>query len=511
MLARLHFGGETIESGELERRVAMVAGGLQELGSREGDVVALMLRNEPAAIEITLACQTLGIYHCPINWHFKESELAYILQDSGAEALFIDADLLTAVRGAIAEDVKTVVVKPSPYTLRAHRGAAVPDEAAADTLNYETWRERQSRYTGPGRTSRGRFAYTSGTTGRPKGVRRLPETLHPDQPRLLEEAVRVSFGFDASAHAYLSAPLYHGAPNLYGIQAAMRAESLLLEPRFDAQGTLRAIRDYRLTHLYLVPTMCVRLLALPAEVKKSYDLSSVRFVASTGSPFPAEIKQAMIDWWGPVIYESYASSETGMTTVIDSTEWQRKPGSVGRPIGIAKVKIFDDEGRELGPGEVGNIHVKQPAYADFTYHNNPEARRAIDREGLVCIGDMGYLDHEGYLYICDRKSDMVISGGVNIYPAETEGVLAAMPGVADCAAFGIPDPEFGEALAAVVEPQAGAQLSAEAVRAYLKERIAGYKIPKVIEFMSALPREESGKILKRNLRAPYWERAGRRI
>jgi long-chain acyl-CoA synthetase len=509
MVARLHFAGETIEPTELERRIALVAGGLAGLGIRAGDVVALMLRNEPAAIEVTLACNRLGAYHCPVNWHFREQELAFILQDSGAKALFIHADLLPRAAGAIPAGVTVLSVAPSPYTQRAC--GIGPGAARAPALDYHQWRERQVPYAGPAQVAPGRFAYTSGTTGRPKGVRRLPETLHPEQPRLLEEAVRLTFGFDAHSRVYLSAPLYHGAPNLYGVQAALRAESLLLEPRFDAETTLRLIEQYRLSHLYLVPTMCVRLLALPAEVKRRHDLSAVRFVASTGSPFSPEVKRAMIEWWGPVIYESYASSETGMVTVIDSAQWLRRPGSVGRPVGAAQVKIVSDEGRELGAGEIGNIYVRQPAYADFTYHNLPQARRDVAYGDLVCVGDVGYLDAEGYLYICDRKSDMVISGGVNIYPAETEGVLGAMPGVADCAVFGIPDPEFGESLAAVVQPQPGAQLDAEAVRAYLKARIAGYKVPKVVEFMPSLPREDSGKIMKRKLRAPYWRRAGRQI
>ena len=511
MLARLHFAGEAIESGELERRIDLVAGGLNALGIAAGDVVALMLRNEPAAIELTLACNRIGAYHCPVNWHFKDQELAYILNDSGAKALFIHADLLTGVVAGIPRAVVTIAVTPAAYTLRTC--GAVVDVAAlpANAPEYKSWRERQSPYQGPAQIAPGRFAYTSGTTGRPKGVRRLTQALHPEQLRLLDETVRRTFGFDASARAFLSAPLYHGAPNLYAAQAAIRVDTLVLEPRFDAEATLRAIHEHRLTHLYLVPTMCVRMLALAEATKKRYDLSSVSFVIATGSPFPREVKRAMIDWWGPVIFESYASSETGMTTIIDSEEWLRRPGSVGLPVGSAQIKIVSDEGRELGTGEIGNVYVRQPAYPDFTYHNLPEARRAIDYQGMVCLGDVGFLDADGYLFICDRKSDMVISGGVNIYPAETEDVLGTMPGVADCVAFGIPDAEFGEALAAVVQPEPGAELSADSVRNWLKQRIAGYKVPKLVEFVQTLPREDSGKIFKRSLREPYWQKTGRSI
>jgi long-chain acyl-CoA synthetase len=219
----------------------------------------------------------------------------------------------------------------------------------------------------------------------------------------------------------------------------------------------------------------------------------------------------MIDWWGPVINETYASSETGHITFIDSADWLRHPGSVGRALGKARLKILDDEGREQPPGKVGTIYVRQPAYPDFTYVNNAAARAALEHDGLWSVGDMGYLDAEGYLYVADRKSDMVISGGVNIYPAEIEAVLLGMPGVADCAVFGIPDAEFGEALAAAIQVSAGKPLSADGVKAYLRERIADYKVPRLVSFHEQLPREDSGKIFKRVLREPYWRDAGRRI
>ena len=219
----------------------------------------------------------------------------------------------------------------------------------------------------------------------------------------------------------------------------------------------------------------------------------------------------MIDWWGPVFYESYAASELGYVTSISSEEALRKPGSAGRPVGRATVRILDGSGRELPRGEVGLIYARQPAYPDFTYINDAAARAAIEREGLWSVGDMGYVDAEGYLYVADRKSDMVISGGVNIYPAEIEAVLVGMPGVADCAVFGIPDAEFGEALAAAIQLRPGEDLPEGAVRDYLRGRLAGYKVPRIVTFHEALPREDSGKIFKRLLRAPYWKDAGRRI
>ncbi len=257
--------------------------------------------------------------------------------------------------------------------------------------------------------------------------------------------------------------------------------------------------------------MFVRLLRLAQPLKDAADLSSMRFVASTGSPCAPDVKRAMIDWFGPVIHESYASSEAGYVTHISSAEWLERPGSVGRAAGRGTVRIFDEAGAELPPGEVGLIYCVQPAYPDFNYLNLPQARAAIDREGLSCVGDMGYLAAEGYLYVSDRQSDMVISGGVNIYPAEIEAVLICMPGVADCAVFGIPHEEYGEALAAAIETRASDSLEAQAVQDYLSERMAGYKVPRVVTFHAALPREDSGKIFKRRLKAPYWEKVGRRI
>jgi long-chain acyl-CoA synthetase len=351
--------------------------------------------------------------------------------------------------------------------------------------------------------------YTSGTTGRAKGVRRVSQG--PDEIARFQESLAGIFGTRPDMRALLSAPLYHSGPASYGVQTMLRAELLVLEERFDAERTLALIERHRLTHAYLVPTMYIRLLRLSETVKCRYDLSSIRFVASTGSPCPAEVKRAMIEWWGPVFYESYAGSELGYVTCISSEEALSKPGSAGKPAGGAVIRILDKEGRELPRGKVGLIYARQPAFPDFTYNNNPEARRAIERDGLCSLGDMGFMDEDGYLYVCDRAADMVISGGVNIYPAEIEAALVLMPGVRDCAVFGIPDEEFGEALAAAVQLEEGARLDGEAVRRYLAQRIADYKVPRVVTLHEELPREESGKIFKRRLRAPYWEKVGRQI
>jgi long-chain acyl-CoA synthetase len=482
--ARLVYESASIAPAETEARAARIAGGLDKAGVGEDDVVALFLRNEPAYLEAMLACRQLGAYHCPVNWHFKAEEARFILHDSGAKVLLTRPDLLEQIGPPPAE------------------GPRVISDVAGFSDANAPWR-------GAVRQPRGNMPYTSGTTGRPKGVRRRVATQA--QRALAAEIYRIVLGIEPGVRALVSAPLYHSAPNLFALQAMLAGELLVLEPRFDAERTLALIEAHRITCLYLVPTMYVRLLRLPAGVRRRYDLSSVRFVSSTGSPCAPEVKKAMIDWWGPVITETYASSETGHVTFIDSHEWAQRPGSVGRPLPRTALKILDDHGREVPAGEIGTIYVRQPAYPDFDYSNNPEARAALEREGLWAVGDMGYVDPDGYLYVADRKSDMVISGGVNIYPAEIEAVLVTLPGVADCAVFGIPDAEFGEALAAAIQPQPGATLSVTGVQEFLRERIARYKVPGTVTFHDALPREDSGKIFKRRLRAPYWEKAGRRI
>jgi long-chain acyl-CoA synthetase len=478
---------------ELEDAVLRAAHRLERLGVGEDDVVCIMLRNDPAFLVAAYAALRLGAYSCPINWHYKADEAGWILADSGAKALVAHADLLPQIDGALPAGVGLQVVAPQ---------------------DWDGWLRGEPRWAGAPRRLRGNMPYTSGTTGRPKGVRRAPVPLEGAErmAELSREARYKGFGIEPGMRALLPGPLYHSAPNLYATQTLLLEDALLvLEPRFDPERTLALIERHRLSHAYLVPTMFVRMLKLPQQTKRRYDLSSLRFVATTGSPCAPAVKRAMIEWWGPVLHECYASSEAGVITSIDSHEALRKPGSAGRPVGVGALKILDQQGRDLPPGEIGLIYARQPAYPDFSYNNNPAARAALERDNLWTLGDMGYVDADGYLFICDRASDMVISGGVNIYPAEIEAALHGMPGVHDCAVFGVPSDEFGEALAAAVQPEPGASLDAESVRAWLAARIASYKVPRVVEFRDALPREDSGKIFKRKLREPYWEKAGRRI
>lgn len=492
-----HFEGHVLDAAAQLARGARLAGGLRRLGLREGDVLAVLLRNDPTQVDVVHACRQAGIYFCPINWHFTPDEVGVLLQDSGARALLAHGDLLDAVAHVVPEGTALL---------------AAGDARTPGARPYESWLAAQAPYDGPVVSPRGHMAYTSGTTGRPKGVVRHPipvAELEARQARI-REVVTQTFGLRPGCRALLPAPLYHSAPSLFLQNALLMAERVVLMARFDAEALLAAIAQHRIDTVYLVPIMYVRLLRLPPEVRARHDLSSLRFVASTGAPCAPDVKRAMIEWFGPVIHETYASSEAGMVTSIGAEEALARPGSAGRPVLDAQVRILDEQGTPLPTGEIGLIYVRQPAYPDFSYRHNDAARQAIERDGLIGLGDMGYLDADGYLYVCDRASDMVISGGVNIYPAEIEHRLLAFPGVADCAVFGVPDAEYGERLHAVVEAVPGTDLYSEPLRAWLQAGLSSFKVPRSIE-MAPLPRDDNGKIAKRRLRDQHWQGQARRV
>ena len=510
MRPTLVFQGQTIGADDFEARWRRHAGALAAHGIGPGDIVALMMRNSPDAIALMLATRHLGAQWCPVNWHFKVDEVQYVLANSGARVFIADAALLRGLPGldAAAARVWTIGSGGSvgaPGDAPGHRSDGVPSVPAWEALSDTT-----APLATAAEPPRGAMFYTSGTTGRPKGIVR--EAMTPEQAVAAAEMRRLAYGSEPGMRALLSAPWYHSAPNSYALGIAQASGTLFVEDRFDAERTLALIHEQRLTHAYLVPTMYVRLLALPAAVRERYDVSSMRFVSSTGSPCPPQVKRDMIAWWGPVIHECYGASEFGYMTLLTSEQALRKPGSAGAPLPGVVLKILDDEGRELPRGTPGLIYLDQPATPDFSYVGNAEARaRMQSAEGLKTMGDIGYLDDDGFLFIVDRQADMVISGGVNIYPAEVELLLHTMPGVADCAVFGIPDDEFGEALAAAVQPALDAALSPDGIRAWLRDRIAGYKVPRVVTLHEALPREETGKIFKRRLRDPYWAGRTRRV
>jgi long-chain acyl-CoA synthetase len=494
----LVFAEQTWSPAAMAELADRISGGLRALGVGEGDTAAVMLRNGPAYVATVIACRRAGVYLVSINWHFKAAEAGFLLADSGARVLLVHEDLQAQIAGGVPAGVAV---------------QAVPQDETQGSDWAATFAQGQDALPPATGVTFNTVVYTSGTTGRPKGVRRLP--VPAEQRAALEAASqqvgRTVYGVTAASRALLSAPMYHSATMSFVLSCCGAGATLVLEPGFAAERTLALIEGHRITHAYLVPTMYQRLLALPDAVRSRHDLASLQQVSSTGSPCAPELKRRMIDWFGPVITEAYGSSEAGYTTFIDSASWLKRPGSAGRALGAAQLRILDEAGAPVPTGQMGLIYVRQPAMPDFSYIGRDEARAAIGRDGLVTLGDMGYLDADGYLFICDRQSDMVISGGVNIYPAEIEAELLTMPGVADAAVFGIPDAEFGEGLAAAVQLRPGAQVDAGAVQAWLRERLANYKVPRTIAFHDSLPREDTGKIFKRRLREPYWEGVARRI
>ncbi|CAN5261903.1 hypothetical protein BH10PSE12_BH10PSE12_05850 [soil metagenome] len=330
----------------------------------------------------------------------------------------------------------------------------------------------------------------------------------------MRDLLRTIFGTKDGMRTLVLSPLYHAAPASYLRIAMGEMETdglVVIHDRFDAEAALRAIEEYRIDRLWMVPTMFVAMTKLPKETRDRYDISSLRYIVHSAAPCPAEVKRQILDWFGPVLYEFYGSTEVGPVTLSTPSDFANKPGNVGRAVGGTELLILGDDGQPLQAGDIGEIACRHAAWPEFTYINREADRRELDRGDLVATGDIGFLDDDGYLFLCDRKKNMIISGGVNIFPAEIEAVALEHHAIKDCAVFGIPDETFGEAIAIAVELLDKATLEALELRVFLQERLARYKVPKVIEFVDALPREDSGKIFKQRLRDPYWVGTGRSI
>lgn len=509
MTARILSGERILEPAELERQIERASVGLHAAGVRGGDAVALLLRNDFAFFVASLAARRIGAFATPINWHATRDEVGYVLADSAARVLVAHDDLLAGF-GQPPAGLLVVAVPTPPEIASAYRLA--PSAKPPGTIAWETWLA-SAEGDAPPAGSGGAYAmiYTSGTTGKPKGVRREP--LNAEQAAGQQQIASLAYGLAPGEPivVMMTGPMYHSAPNSYGLLAAAIADTIVLQPRFDAEGLLAEVERHGVTHMHVVPTMFVRLLKLPDDVRHAHDLSSLRFVVHGAAPCPVDVKQRMIGWWGPVIHEYYGSTETGLTAAHGSADALARPGTVGRALPGATLRVIGEDGSTLGPDQIGDVYVWSTAVSNFTYHGRQEERDAIGRGGLVTVGDIGWLDEDGFLFLCDRRRDMIISGGVNIYPAEIEAELLALDGVRDCAVFGIPDADFGESVCAHLQLEPGADLDAEAVRASLATKLSRFKVPRVIEFASELPREDSGKIFKRRLREPYWAATGRSI
>jgi fatty-acyl-CoA synthase len=493
--------GETLTYAQLEERSARLAAHLRGLGLRRGDVVALLTDNRPQASEVYWACQRAGLYVTAVNWHLTPAEAAYIVADSGARVLVASAAL-----AGLAADVRAQA--PAVEEALAFGGGAIEGFgdyeaalAAADPVP-------------PADQPRGAdLLYSSGTTGRPKGIKPpLPDRQVTEPGDTYVAVFGPMYGFDADT-VYLSpAPIYHAAPLRFVGTVQSVGGTVVVMESFDAEGALAAIERYRVTHSQWVPTMFVRMLKLPEEVRARYDVSSLRVAIHAAAPCPPEIKKAMIDWWGPVLFEYYASTEGAGITFVDSAAWLARPGTVGHDGVLGTVHVVGEDGEDLPPGEVGVVYFERDELP-FTYHGDPGATAAAqhpDHPTWTTVGDMGHLDEDRYLYLTDRQSFMIISGGVNVYPREVEDVLVLHPAVADVAVIGVPDEEMGEAVRAVVQPADGVTpsdaLAAELV-GHARERLAHYKCPAAVDFAAQLPRTPTGKLRKHVLRRQYWPAA----
>jgi long-chain acyl-CoA synthetase len=506
----VHCGQQSRPYLELHARAARVAGGLHKLGVRPGDRIAIFLRNDIPFLEASVAAGLLGVSPVPVNWHWKDDELNYLLTDSSSKVVFTHSDLVPTVEAALPAGV-TIIEVPVHDELAAAYGVA-PEAAAATGRHaeYEAFVASNEPVESVAGDAPLGVIYTSGTTGRPKGI--IRERMDPEKRMAGALAVMSRLGFDPTMHTMVPAPMYHTAPNVHALGAVALGMNLSVLPKFDAEDFLRVIEARKVDHIQMVPTMFIRLLKVPEEIKKKYDLSSLKNVVHAAAPCPPDVKRAMIEWWGPIITEYYGGSETGIAVWCDSAEWLAHPGTVGKAVDGADIRIVGDDDEVLPVGEVGRVFIK-PAdnWPNFTYIGDDEKRRKMELDGYLTVGDVGYLDSDGFLYLSDRANDMVISGGVNIYPAEIEAALFNLEGVRDVAVFGIPDDDFGEALAAHIDVDPAAGLTEDAVREFAREKLAGYKVPKIVVFDANLPREDSGKLFKRKLREPYWAGRDRHI
>ena len=493
--------GEEITRGELFAAQNQLVHGLRELGLEQGDCIATFLPNGAAMIELHLAVAQAGFYLVPINWHLTAAEAAYILEDCDAKAFVSHERFAEAARKAAEE-----------AGLKPEQCFAV---GAIDGFRgYESLKAGQPETLPANRASGTVMNYTSGTTGRPKGVRRKLSPLDPDTTGTLTSVFLMMFGVtqeDDNVHI-CGSPLYHTAVLMFASCALHLGHAVVLMDKWTPQDMLRLIDEYKVTNSHLVPTQFNRMLALPEEERKKYDVSSLKWMVHAAAPCPIDTKWKMFEWWGDCIYEYYAASEGG-GTIVTPEQWKKYPGTVGTPFPNSEIRIFDDDGNDVPTGEVGTVWMKMGG-AEFEYHKAPEKTAENRRGPFFTVGDVGYLNDEGYLFLSDRKNDMIISGGVNIYPAEIEKDLQACPGVADVAVFGIPHPDWGEEVKAVIEPDDGV-LPDDAFRQvildFCADKIAKYKTPRSIDFIDEMPRDPNGKLYKRKLRDPYWEGKERQI
>jgi long-chain acyl-CoA synthetase len=477
---------------QLNARANQLVRAMRRAGLKAGDAVALLCSNRPEFVEVGAACQRAGFRLTPVNWHLKGNEVGYIVDNCEAKAFVADARFK-------ASAVEAAAMSPGA-TLRLAIGGDIPGFTSFDeAVSREDGHDIEDPVLGT------QMMYTSGTTGYPKGVFRREAA--PVSPLLVKLTETAAFqpGEDMSL---VTGPLYHAAPLALNLNFPLNSGvGCVLMDKWDAEETLRLVEEYGITHTHVVPTMLHRILSLPQEVRGKYDYSTLRWILHGAAPCPTHVKERSIDWFGPVVFEYYAATEGG-GIFVDSHEWVRKPGTVGKPLPGVVMKIVNDAGEDAKPNEVGTIYFQAPAQGRFEYFKAPEKTEGAYRGDYYTMGDMGFLDEENFLFLTGRSAEVIISGGVNIYPVEIDQEVLEHPAVYDVAVVGVPNEEWGEEIKAVVQLNEGyapSEALAHEIVAFAAERLPGYKRPRSVDFTDDLPRMPSGKIVRRTVRDRYWE------
>ena len=492
--------GKSISYHDFNQRSLQVSRWFWEHGLRFGDHIALMMENTPDNLILCTAALRSGLYITPVNWHLAANEAAFVINDCGARVLFI-SEAVAGVARQMANQLPAGLITVSV------------DGTSMDSSNEDNLSLEKELSATPASAAEGQeqlegsiMLYSSGTTGKPKGILQ-PLLRKPvsDDTQVLAMLMQGMYQFDDNAVYLCPAPLYHAAPLGWSLSVLQLGGTVVLEKRFNEQLTLQAIDKYKITHAQFAPIMFVRLLKLPTGQREGFDLSTLKAVIHAAAPCPVNVKHAMIDWWGPIIYEYYAGSEGGGFVAVGPEEWLQKPGTVGKAL-MGVVHIVDDETNEVATGETGTIYFESDAR--FEYHGDKKkTEETYNAQGWNTLGDLGYLDEDGYLFLTDRKSFMIISGGVNIYPQETENVLTLHPKVYDVAVIGIPHEEYGEEVKAVVQLTESAEADADTEQELIDfclENLSKFKCPRSVDFVDDMPRLPTGKLLKRTIRDRYW-------
>ncbi len=495
--------GDEVKAGELLGRANQLVHALRAQGFGVGDVVATLLPNCAEMLEVYLAALQAGWYLVPINHHLVAPEVAYILEGLGGQGLHRPRALRRRGHGG----------RRTRWGSRAPAGS--PSGDVPGFASYAAVRDAQPTTLPDDRTVGDVMNYTSGTTGNPKGIYRTLLGVTPEQAALGLAGLLFLFGIqpqDDNVHI-IGSPLYHTAVLRFGSASLHLGHTIVLMDKWLPEDMLRLIEERRVTTSHMVPTQFHRLLALPEDVRDKYDMSSLRHMIHAAAPCPIDVKHKMIAWWGNAVDEYYAASEGG-GTLVSAEEWLQKPGTVGKPWPISEIAVFDDDGNRITePNVIGTVYMAMQS-ADFEYHGDKEKTRKNRIGAFFTVGDVGLIDEDGYLFLRDRKIDMIISGGANIYPAEIEGVLLSHPKVGDAAVFGIPHEDWGEEVKAVIEPAEGVEADdalAQEILDFCAGRLAKFKTPKTIDFTTEMPRDPNGKLYKRKLRDPYWEGVQRAV